>query len=130
MSFVEEIPNNLSQDETVEVHVKKTRGKGKVYLPYCSFRDLDTAKKHLAHTFANNEWTCKRATENSAGDVIWYQCTKCAVRLKLFPGFNDTIMIEITNEDHDHSKWEERKTNYVIKEPARSKIIEYEKMSK
>ena len=44
MSFVEEVPNNLSQDETVEVQVKKTRGKGKVYLPYCSFLELETAK--------------------------------------------------------------------------------------
>ncbi|RMZ96810.1 hypothetical protein BpHYR1_015751 [Brachionus plicatilis] len=34
----------------------------------------------------------------------------------------------MTGEDHDHSKWEEQKTNFVIREPARSKIIEYEKI--
>ncbi|RNA29371.1 hypothetical protein BpHYR1_047952 [Brachionus plicatilis] len=36
----------------------------------------------------------------------------------------------MTDEVHDHSKWEKQKTNYVIREPARSKIIECEKMSK
>ena len=39
-------------------------------------------------------------------------------------------MISLSKEIHDHSRWEARNTHYVIREPARSKIIEYEKMSK
>ncbi|RNA27016.1 hypothetical protein BpHYR1_007846, partial [Brachionus plicatilis] len=35
----------------------------------------------------------------------------------------------MTDEVHDHSKWEKQKTNYVIREPVRSKMIEYEKMN-
>ncbi|RMZ95463.1 hypothetical protein BpHYR1_025512 [Brachionus plicatilis] len=119
MSFIE-IPNNLSQDESIKPEqVKKTRGKGKVYLPFCCFRNLESAQGNLAMTFADNDWTCKRATENLPGDIMWYQCTKCTIRLKLY-SFNDSILIEMTDEVHDHSKWEKQKTNYVIKEPARN----------
>ncbi|RNA35526.1 hypothetical protein BpHYR1_039996 [Brachionus plicatilis] len=62
-------------------------------------------------TFADNDWTCKRATENLPGDLY---------------SFNDSTLIEMTDEVHDHSKWEKQKTNYVIREPARINRDEWE----
>ncbi|RNA03279.1 hypothetical protein BpHYR1_051577 [Brachionus plicatilis] len=61
MSFIKEIPNNLSQDESIEPEqVKKTKGNGKVYLPFCSFHNLESAQGHLAMTFADNEIPLER----------------------------------------------------------------------
>ncbi|CAF0979499.1 unnamed protein product [Brachionus calyciflorus] len=133
MSLLEEIPNNISLEtqETEPIINKKTRGKGKIYLPFCSFRTLNLAKEHLDKPFEENSWTCKRATENLTWDVIWYKCVKCDIRLKIVPNsdLNDSVMICISNEIHDHSKWQESNRHYVIREPARSKIIEYERMN-
>ena len=93
---------------------------------------MENAKECLDREFEGNNWTIKRATETLQADVIWYQCTKCTIRLKIVPYLesNDAVMIEMTKENHEHSDWESRKTYSVIREPARSKIIEYEKMSK
>ncbi|RNA27184.1 hypothetical protein BpHYR1_008564 [Brachionus plicatilis] len=47
---------SLSQDESIRPEqVKKTGGKGKVYLPFCSFRNLESAQGNLAMTFADND---------------------------------------------------------------------------
>ncbi|RNA23155.1 hypothetical protein BpHYR1_031085 [Brachionus plicatilis] len=46
----------LSQDESIRPEqVKKTGGKGKVNLPFCSFRNLESAQGNLAMTFADND---------------------------------------------------------------------------
>ncbi|RNA03814.1 hypothetical protein BpHYR1_021729 [Brachionus plicatilis] len=35
--------------------------------------------------FERKNWIVKRATETLEADIIWYQCTKCAIRLKIIP---------------------------------------------
>ncbi|RNA32429.1 hypothetical protein BpHYR1_052647 [Brachionus plicatilis] len=50
------ILNNLSQDESIRPEqVKKTGGKGNVNLPFCSYRNLESAQGNLAMTFADND---------------------------------------------------------------------------
>ncbi|RNA16484.1 hypothetical protein BpHYR1_032608 [Brachionus plicatilis] len=74
---------NTSQDQAFEPNSKgKTRGKGKSYFPFSSFRSLDDTKKCLDREFEGNNWIVKGPTETLQADMIWYQCTKCAIRLK------------------------------------------------
>ncbi|RMZ97963.1 hypothetical protein BpHYR1_030667, partial [Brachionus plicatilis] len=61
------IPNNISQDQAFEPNSKgKTRGKGKSYFPFCSFRSLEDTKKCLDREFEGNNWIVKKSDRNLA----------------------------------------------------------------
>ncbi|RNA20149.1 hypothetical protein BpHYR1_041350 [Brachionus plicatilis] len=67
MYVIEEIPNNISQDQVFEPNSKgKTRGKGKSYFPFCSFRSLEDTKKCLDREFEGNNWIVKKSDRNLA----------------------------------------------------------------
>jgi hypothetical protein len=81
MSFVEEIRKIQKSNHN---RVSK-KGTIKSYIPFCSYRNLSDAYKILGQSFEGNNLTKKRKTVNIPGDVVWFKCTKCAIRFKVTP---------------------------------------------
>ena len=86
MSFYQELPYNIEvlEPEAIasqqqEQAVKRTTGKGKVYIPFCSFKSEEDAVEIFKKNFLSQSWCRKKLTDNL---FLRFKLTNCLKKKK------------------------------------------------
>ena len=102
--------------ENFEDVAKITRGKSKVYTPFISFRNKETAEIYLQDEVCGTKF-CRKTLVN--GDKIYYKCSKDCLKLlyMLMHDNHDGVSIYISEDEHVH-----KANNYRLPEKTMVKV--------